>query len=406
MSAPLDAPPALTEAPSLQARLDAGGPQLRAPGGRRLNRRVLWLGAVVVLLLATLALVLMMRPAAPRAAKAPARNAPLTIPAFPPPDSQALPPASAGPVETAPVPALQADLAAAPLRRPPVEPAPVAPGPVRLGEAPVAAPAPTLAERRAGLAGAAEASTAPADAATAAWMQGLQRAAALSEGSVQGVAAAVADSAATMAPRAVVARRLPDPDTLLLRGTYIRCVLGTRVITDVDGFAACTVSEPVYSGNGRRLLLPVGTRVLGRYRSGDLRHERLAMVWDRITTPAGIDVDLPSPGVDGLGSAGHGGHYTAHWGQRIGAALFISLLGDAFKYAGERHGPTSQTRYPGSGEVVQEPFRSDTARTLQRLADQSVQAAAERRPTLTIAQGTRLNIYVAQDVDFAGVLRP
>lgn len=197
---------------------------------------------------------------------------------------------------------------------------------------------------------------------------------------------------------------LRERDTLLLRGTYIRCALETRVITDVDGFTSCVVTEPVYSVNGLQLLLPKGSRVLGQYGSGAIRGERVAVVWDRIVTPTGIDVTMSSPGIDNLGSAGHPGDYSAHWGSRIASALFISLLSDAFKYYGEKEGQSTTTAYPGTGSVVEQPFQSNTARTVERLAQQAVEQGANRPPTVTINQGSIVSIYVSRDVDFGGVI--
>ncbi|RUL66842.1 TrbI/VirB10 family protein [Dyella dinghuensis] len=197
------------------------------------------------------------------------------------------------------------------------------------------------------------------------------------------------------------AQPLNNPDTLMLRGTYIRCVLETRIITDIPGFTSCVVTEPVYSFNGRKLLLPKGSKVLGKY-EGEPNGPRVAVIWDRIVTPTGIDVNMASPGVDNLGGAGHPGYYNAHWGSRIGAALLISMLSDAFKYEAAEHGPTQTTI--SNGVVTQTPFESNTAQTVQNLANQAVQRAANKPPTVTINQGTVVTIYVAKDVDFSGVV--
>ncbi len=112
---------------------------------------------------------------------------------------------------------------------------------------------------------------------------------------------------------ATSAQHLNEPDTLMVRGTYIRCVLETRIITDIPGFTSCLVTEPVYSFNGRRLLLPRARRSwAATTRSAG---HRVAVIWDRIITPTGIDVNMASPGIDNLGGAGHPGHST-----RTGAA--------------------------------------------------------------------------------------
>lgn len=200
------------------------------------------------------------------------------------------------------------------------------------------------------------------------------------------------------------AQPLYNPDTLLLRGTYIRCILQSRVISDFPGYTSCIVTEPVYSVNGRRLLLPRGSKVMGYYNSDSVIGDRAAIVWDRITTPTGLDVNMMSPGVDALGAAGNEGHYTAHWGQRITSALLISMLSDAFKYVGAKNGPQSTT-FGGGGFAVQNPYESNTARTMERLANLALERNMSRPPTVTINQGALLNVYVARDVDFSAVVR-
>lgn len=197
------------------------------------------------------------------------------------------------------------------------------------------------------------------------------------------------------------AQPLTNPETLMTRGTYIRCVLETRIISDIPGFTSCIVTEPVYSFTGRRLLLPKGSKVLGKYESGP-QGNRMAVIWDRIITPTGIDVNMASPGVDGLGGAGHPGYLDEHWVSRIRSALLVSLLSDAFSYEAAKHGPS--TASISNGVVVQTPFQSNTAQTLQQLADQAVRKSANRPATVTINQGTIVNVYVAKDVDFSGVV--
>ncbi|MEB1608559.1 TrbI/VirB10 family protein [Xanthomonas campestris pv. campestris] len=201
-----------------------------------------------------------------------------------------------------------------------------------------------------------------------------------------------------------LAKPISNPDGLLVRGTYIRCILETRIISDFDGFTSCIVTEPVYSINGHNLLLPKGSKMLGQYAAKEPTSPRMQVVWDRITTPTGIDVMLEGPGIDNLGSAGHPGQYNAHWGNKIASALFISMLSDAFKYAAAEYGPETTTVGVGSGVITQQPFESNTARSIQDIAEQAVAKSGRRPATVTINQGTVLNVYVAKDVDFTAVL--
>jgi type IV secretion system protein VirB10 len=203
--------------------------------------------------------------------------------------------------------------------------------------------------------------------------------------------------------KATRAEFLMNPDSLLVRGTYIRCVLETKIITDLPGFTSCVVTEPVYSINGKTLLLPKGSKMLGSYDVEDPKFPRVSVIWDRITTPTGIDVSMQSPGVDNLGAAGHPGDLNSHWGSKLSSALLISLVSDAFKYFGEKEGPQSQSVTSG-GQVITTPYESNTAKTVQKFADRVVERNLSRPATLTVNQGAVINVYVAKDVSFANVV--
>ena len=81
----------------------------------------------------------------------------------------------------------------------------------------------------------------------------------------------------------------------------------------------------------------------------------------------------------------------------------ISLISDAFKYAAAENGPATDSVTSG-GNIVSQPFESNTAKTVERLANQVLTKSMARPATVTINQGTVLNIYVAGDVDFSGVI--
>jgi len=369
--------------------LDAAAPYLHPAEARRLNRKALvFLVLILCLVLAMGALTWSkLRGSGP--GPVPVRE--ITRTATPP--LPGLPSAPAQPVPQQP--AMAIPLAAAP-------PLPAARSPD--GALPVLQePAPlSLRERRIRAAAATAASAAAASARTTGsasegYADALRAAMAISGA---GQPAAPARRAGPDVDDVASARTLHNPDTLLVRGTYLRCVLETRIVTDVAGFTSCLLTEPVYSVNGRTLLLPKGSKVLGSYGGGPAGR-RVSVIWDRITTPNGLDVAMSSPGVDALGGAGHPGEYSAHWGARVTSALMISLLSDAFKYAAAEHGPAGTTIGQG-GVVSQTPYESATARTVERLA---VDALSQKRPpTVRIQQGTVVNVYVAKDVDFSAVL--
>lgn len=356
--------------------LDAAAPVLRPEDVQRLNRKALvFLAAIVVLLV--LAIVGMLRAVGgDDAARQSPREEELVIPDLPRIGVTAQPPSPPVPMPMESVPVVPLPSGEPPALRP----SPWSRPQPSLVQTPSA---PSLRDRR-------SSTTEPAQASNP-YMQAM----------LAGLPGAEPqDTELSPAAATTAARPIARPDALLVRGTYIRCVLETRIVTDVPGFTSCVVTEPVYSINGRRLLLPSGSKVLGRYDSEPLG-PRVAVVWDRITTPNGIDVSMASPGVDGLGGAGHPGRYSAHWGSRIGSALLVSLVSDAFKYAAAKEGPAGTVIGEG-GVVLQSPYESSTARTLERLANQALDN--RRPPTVTIRQGTLLNVYVARDVDFSAVV--
>lgn len=365
--------------------LDAAAPELKSSDMQRMNRRALGFVAALVLLLGLAAIWMVGNLTRSDKTQKP-KDEVVTIPAAP-----QLPP----PLPRAPTPPPVAPIPLAQSSLPPLPPGPQAPQ-VRQG--------PTLLERRiASSAGTVTVSdaeeTQPAQSPSLGMAPGMGMG--MPGGGEQGVTPNNAYRAKPLAPVSN-AQPLIHANVLMLRGTYIRCVLETHIVSDIPGFTSCVVTEPVYSVNGKRLLLPKGSKVLGKYDT-EPNGPRIAVIWDRIVTPTGIDVSMASPGVDNLGGAGHPGYLDAHWGQRIGSALMVSLFADAFKYAAAQNGPGTTTVSNG-GLAVQSPYESYTAQTLQNLAGQAVRRGANRPDTVTINQGTVVNVYVAKDVDFSAVI--
>ncbi|URX62671.1 hypothetical protein KR767_00900 [Luteibacter anthropi] len=375
-----------------QPDLDAAAPQLAAADVRRMNRRALaFLGGIVMLLLFVgYFLATGGRSGKQEAAPKPKEET-VTVPQAPKP--LALPtPQPAEPIALVPPPPLPTAEQTRPARM----------------DLPARPAGPTLLERRimAAEGGAAQAAGgmngAPPGPQGPYGFPGLGGPQQPPPQSYNGVPINSAYAKSDEDEKPTSAEPLTHPDTLMLRGTFIRCVLETRIITDIPGFTSCIVTEPIYSFTGKRLLLPKGSKVLGKYEM-EPNGPRVAVIWDRIVTPTGIDVKMSSPGIDSLGGAGHPGIYNAHWGSRIGSALLISMFSDAFKYEAAKHGPR-QTTIAANGTVLDNPYESNTAQTLQMLANSAVVRAANRPATVTINQGTVLAIYVAKDVDFAGVV--
>lgn len=184
-------------------------------------------------------------------------------------------------------------------------------------------------------------------------------------------------------------------DFTMIKGTKIPCTVETTIISEQQGFTSCVITQDVYSGNGRVILVEKGTKATGEYRGGTVKNgdRRLQIIWDRLITPHDIAIQLDSPSTDRLGASGITGKVDNRWFQRIGSALLVSLISDTFEILGDKN---------ESAEVYVD---SDTADTSQDIATTILNNNINLPPIIYIKEGQVINIYVADDIDFSSVYK-
>jgi type IV secretion system protein VirB10 len=195
--------------------------------------------------------------------------------------------------------------------------------------------------------------------------------------------------------RAAAAGVLPDRDRLLTEGAMLDCVLETRIVSTVAGMTSCHLTRDVYSTSGRVVLLDRGSRVVGRYQGGMQQGDtRVFVLWTRVETPAGVVVELQSPGAGPLGEAGLGGHVDTRFWDRFGAAILLSVIEDGVDAAAARAAGASQGTSINVG---------NTANSGKEVIARSMEPTINIPPLLVKNQGERIGILVARDLDFRGV---
>lgn len=177
------------------------------------------------------------------------------------------------------------------------------------------------------------------------------------------------------------------------KGTFIDCILETRLDTTVSGMTACVIPQNIYSMDGRTVLIEKGSRALGEYR-GSVQNglERIFLLWTEVRTPTGMVVKLDSPAADALGGGGVGGYVDHHWWKRFGNALLFSIISDGFDFA------TAKAQ-----EGRDNNYYTNTSDNMSAIIEQAMQQAGNIPPTLTKNQGERVGIFVARDIDFSSV---
>ena len=195
--------------------------------------------------------------------------------------------------------------------------------------------------------------------------------------------------------QAVQARLIRTTGYTITEGTVIAGVLETAINSDLPGMVRAVNSHDVYSHDGSQLLIPKGSRLVGRYQSEVRRGQvRIFIIWTRLIRADGLSVMINSPGTDPLGRAGLAGDVDTHFFQIFGAAILLSVIDGGLDVGLEmarRQGDNSDTT------IIQND------RGLNRAAELALQDSIQIQPTIHVDQGTRISILVARDLDFEGV---
>ncbi len=172
------------------------------------------------------------------------------------------------------------------------------------------------------------------------------------------------------------------------QGAMIPGVLETALDSDLPGFARAVVSRDVRGFDGSTVLIPRGSRVIGQYKSAVAQGQsRVFVIWTRIIRPDGATIQIGSPGTDPLGRAGLTGKVDRHFFERFGGSILLSVLNAGV--ASLSSAPSTQVVIGSSAEATS-------------LGAQAIQPA-NISPTIKVAQGAAIRIFVARDLDFSSV---
>ncbi len=212
-------------------------------------------------------------------------------------------------------------------------------------------------------------------------------------------------------------------DALVAQGTMIRGVLETAVESDLPGMVRAVTTENVWSFDGRRILIPAGSRLVGEYKSGIAQGQtRVFVVWTRLLRSDGTSVQLGSNGTDDLGRAGNAGFVDNHYLERFGSAIVLSIIGGVSQFLSSygqnynnANGTTITTTDPvtglstttqtgvGNQQVLQarEIAAQNVSQTLTTIAQEALRNSINIPPTIYLDQGTRIIVFVRRDLDFS-----
>ena len=187
-----------------------------------------------------------------------------------------------------------------------------------------------------------------------------------------------------------LATQMNNLRTTLAQGSTVQALLETALNSDLPGYVRAVVRRDVLGFDGKEVLIPRGSRVIGQYRSAvSLGQSRVFVIWTRVIRPDGVTVQISSPGGDSLGGGGLTGEVNTHFFARFGGAILLSVL---------NAGVAAVSRAPTTQIAIGSPAAAAGA-----AAAATFPQGSEIAPTIKVEQGSLVTIFVARDLDFSAV---
>ncbi|MFZ3482146.1 TrbI/VirB10 family protein [Sphingomonas sp. 3-13AW] len=171
-------------------------------------------------------------------------------------------------------------------------------------------------------------------------------------------------------------------------GTQIPIALETPIDTARPGLVRAIASRDTVGFDGRRVLIPRGSRFVGEYQS-EVRsgQNRVFVTWTRVIRPDGVTIRLASPAADTLGGSGVPGRVNTFFLQKFAGAVLQSALSVGVNLASR----------PRAGSVIVGVPTAPVTTIGQGLV------GSDYAPKITVKQGAALSVFVARDLDFSGL---
>ncbi len=176
----------------------------------------------------------------------------------------------------------------------------------------------------------------------------------------------------------------------LMAGTIIAASLVSGLSSDLPGFVIAQVTENVFDSiAGRHLLIPQGSRLIGKYDNVvAFGQERALVVWQRIIMPDGTSVVIDNlPATDTGGYAGLADQVDLHtWKLLKGVALATVL------------GVGSELAFGSADSDLIKALQQSTQSTTNRAGQRLVERYLNVQPTITVRPGWPLRVIVHKDI--------
>jgi len=177
-------------------------------------------------------------------------------------------------------------------------------------------------------------------------------------------------------------------------GAVIPAALLTAINSDLPGEVIAQVTQPVYDHvSGRYVLIPQGSRIIGRYDSQVAYGQTRAMVvWHRIIFPNGNSINFGNMGAtDEAGAAGVSDRVNNHFGSLAQGIVLSTLLSMGAASAQDANARSS-------GTLVLNAGATGAANEAESVGSRLTNRELNRQPTIEIRQGAQVRVLVDKDI--------
>jgi type IV secretion system protein TrbI len=181
----------------------------------------------------------------------------------------------------------------------------------------------------------------------------------------------------------------PSPYTIMA-GSLLAASLVTGLNSDLPGIAIAQITENAFDTvTGEHLLIPQGSRLIGKYDSVIAFGQRRALVvWNRIILPNGDSVTIDNlPAADVAGYAGLEDDVDIHSWQVLKGIGLATVFGIG-----------SELTLGNDSDTVVQALRQSIQTNTNQAGQRMVEQELDVQPTITVRPGWPLRVIVAKDL--------
>jgi type IV secretion system protein TrbI len=180
-------------------------------------------------------------------------------------------------------------------------------------------------------------------------------------------------------------------------GWEIPAILEQSLDSDLPGELKALVTSNVYdTATGVYLLIPQGSRLIGRYDSRiAYGQDGVQVIWNRIVFPDASTIDLNGMvGLDSHGNAGLRDKVDRHYRRLLGFSVLTSMFNAAFAISQQRN--ESVLVNPSVGQIAAGAVGQELSQTGAQITRRNLNV----QPTIKVPAGYRFTVRVNRDILF------